>query len=202
MSPAHTKSKHSGCPWPGDDLLMQTYHDHEWGVPVHDDGKLFEFLVLDAFQAGLSWRTILHKRENFRKAFADFDASRVARFDRRRIERLMHDAGIVRNRQKIEATVSNARAVLKVQKQHGSLDRVIWSLAEPRVSTCCKGPQDIPAQTPVSKAMSKALLSHGFAFVGPTICYAFMQAAGMVNDHLVTCHRHTAVERLQTRLLR
>ncbi len=177
---------------------MRAYHDQEWGVPVHDDTKLFEFLVLDAFQAGLSWRTILYKRENFRKAFAEFDAARVARFDRRRIERLMGDAGIVRNRQKIEATVANARAVLKVRKQHGSLDRFLWELAEPRSTQCFRQSGEIPALTNVSKSMSKALLAQGFAFVGPTICYAFMQAAGMVNDHLVSCFRHADVEKLQS----
>jgi DNA-3-methyladenine glycosylase I len=178
---------------------MLAYHDREWGVPVHDDGKLFEFLVLDAFQAGLSWRTILHKRENFRAAFAGFQADRVARFDRRRIERLMGDAGIVRNRQKIEATVANARAVLEVQEKYGSLDRFLWELATPRAARRFRSLRQIPAQTAVSKTMSKALLAHGFAFVGPTICYAFMQAAGMVNDHLVNCFRHPHVEKLQER---
>jgi DNA-3-methyladenine glycosylase I len=179
---------------------MEAYHDHEWGVPVHDDRKLFEFLVLDAFQAGLSWRTILHKREGFRRAFADFDFARVARFGDRERVRLMQNAGIVRNRQKIEATIANSRAVLRVRRKYGSLDQFLWDLATPRVSRRYRGLKQIPAKSPVSQAMSKSLVSHGFAFVGPTICYAFMQAAGMVNDHLVTCYRHPEVEALQTRL--
>lgn len=199
MSPDRVTVSSVRCPWPGDDERMCAYHDHEWGVPVHDDCKLFEFLVLDAFQAGLSWRTILHKRESFRTAFAEFEAHRVARYDRRRIVRLMGDAGIVRNRQKIEATIANARAVLRVQKQYGSLDQFIWGLAEPRATRCYRTAKQIPALTPVSKAMSKELLAHGFAFVGPTICYAFMQAAGMVNDHLETCFRHADVKKLQER---
>ena len=183
------------CPWPGDDPLMVAYHDTEWGVPVHDDRKLFEFLVLDAMQAGLSWRTILHKRENFRNAFADFDPARIARYDARRIERLLKDPGIIRNRLKVEATVSNARAFLKVQKEYGDFSRFIWELARtpgpPKVYHTLKA---IPAQTPQSVLMSKALKARGFRFVGPTICYAFMQAAGMVNDHLATCFRHTEIE--------
>lgn len=199
MSPENKPEGRVRCAWPGDDERMRAYHDHEWGVPVHDDCKLFEFLVLDAFQAGLSWRTILHKRENFRNAFADFQAHRVARFDRRKVERLLGDAGIVRNRQKIEATIANARAVLKVQDKYGSLDEFIWKLAMPRASECYRTSKQIPAQTPVSKCMSKALLEHGFAFVGPTICYAFMQAAGMVNDHLETCFRYVDVKKLQER---
>lgn len=178
---------------------MEAYHDREWGVPVHDEHKLFEFLVLDAFQAGLSWRTILYKRENFRKAFADFDPVRVARFGAAQKSRLMGDAGIVRNQQKIDASISNARALLKVRKTHGSFDRFIWNLAAPRASRSYRTSKQIPAKTPVSVAMSKALLAHGFAFVGPTICYSFMQAAGMVNDHLVTCFRHGPVEGLQAR---
>ena len=186
------------CPWPSGDALMEAYHDQEWGVPVHDEQKLFEFLVLDAFQAGLSWRTILYKRENFRKAFADFDPVRVARFGASRRCRLMGDAGIVRNQQKIDATIANARALLKIRNAHGSFDRFIWDLASPRASRRCRTTKQIPARTPVSEAMSKALLAHGFAFVGPTICYAFMQAAGMVNDHLVTCFRHDPIEGLQT----
>lgn len=178
---------------------MEAYHDQEWGVPVHDDLKLFEFLVLDAFQAGLSWRTILYKREHFRKAFAGFDPAKVSRFGAVQKNRLMADAGIVRNRQKVDATLANARALLKVQKQHGSFDQFIWDLAVPRSARTYKSTRQIPPKTAVSEAMSKALAAHGFAFVGPTICYAFMQAAGMVNDHLVTCFRHAAVERLQAR---
>ena len=191
---AHTDTI-TRCPWPGDDPLMVAYHDTEWGVPLHDDRKLFEFLVLDAMQAGLSWRTILHKRENFRRAFSDFDPARIARYDSRKIERLLTDPGIIRNRLKVEATVSNARAFLAVQKAHGDFNRFIWELARgsgrPKVYHTLKA---IPAQTLQSAIMSKALQAHGFRFVGPTICYAFMQAAGMVNDHLADCFRHAEIE--------
>jgi DNA-3-methyladenine glycosylase I len=155
--------------------------------------------VLDAFQAGLSWRTILHKRENFRKAFDGFDPAKITRFSTARKNRLLAEPGIVRNRQKIDATIANARALLKVAKSHGSFDRFIWDLARPRASRRYRTAKQIPAKTAVSEAMSKALLAQGFAFVGPTICYAFMQATGMVNDHLVTCFRHDTVERLQSR---
>jgi DNA-3-methyladenine glycosylase I len=195
----HT-DKFTRCPWPGDDPLMVAYHDTEWGVPLRDDRRLFEFLVLDAMQAGLSWRTILHKRENFRKAFADFDPARIARYDSRKIERLLRDPGIIRNRLKVAATVSNARAFLKVQKEYGDFSRFIWELVRtpgrPKVYQTLKA---IPAQTPQSVLMSKALKARGFRFVGPTICYAFMQAAGMVNDHLLTCFRHAEIEALAGR---
>jgi DNA-3-methyladenine glycosylase I len=177
---------------------MEAYHDHEWGVPVHDDLKLFEFLVLDAFQAGLSWRTILYKRENFRQALAGFDPDKVARFGATQRNRLLADAGIVRNRQKIDATIANARALQKIRKTHGSFECFLWELATPREGRRYRTAKQIPAKTAASEAMSKALLAHGFAFVGPTICYAFMQAAGMVNDHLVTCFRHAPVEGLQS----
>jgi DNA-3-methyladenine glycosylase I len=178
------------CTWPGNDALMQEYHDTEWGVPLHDDRKLFEFMVLDAFQAGLSWRTVLYKRDAFRKAFANFDAVKVSKFKPEKIEALMLDAGIIRNRAKITATIKNAKAFLDIQKEFGSFDKYIWQFTggktlrhRPKINA------DIPASSPESDAMSKDLKARGFGFVGTTICYAFMQAAGMVNDHLVSCGR-------------
>ena len=178
------------CDWPGLDPLMRRYHDEEWGVPVHDDRRLFEFLILEGAQAGLSWTTILRKRENYRKAFAGFDPARVARFDARREQRLMKDAGIVRNRLKIAATISNARAFLAVQKEFGSFERYLWRFVkgkplQPRREKF----RDIPPRTAESDALSKDLMARGFRFVGSTICYAFMQAVGLVNDHLVHCYR-------------
>ncbi len=179
------------CPWPGDDVLMQQYHDEEWGVPLHDDKKLFEFMVLDAFQAGLSWKTILHKRENFRKAFSDFDVKKVAKYTEEKQEELMQDAGIIRNRLKIKATVNNAHLFMEVQKEFGTFDNYIWQFTNHKtIDHKRTGIGQVPAKSPESDAMSKDLLKRGFKFVGSTICYAFMQAAGMVNDHLVTCHRH------------
>jgi DNA-3-methyladenine glycosylase I len=171
--------------------LSIAYHDDEWGVPLHDDRKFFEFIALDGAQAGLSWETILRKRENYRKAFDQFDPVKVARYDTRRIEKLMNDAGIVRNRLKITSTVTNAKAFLKVQEEFGTFDAYIWRFVdgEPKVNTW-RTMKQIPAQTKESQIMSKELLGRGFKFVGPTICYAFMQAAGLVNDHLVSCHRH------------
>ena len=179
------------CDWPGHDPLMRRYHDEEWGVPVHDDRRLFEFLILEGAQAGLSWTTILRKRENYRAAFAGFDPARVARFDARREKLLMQDAGIVRNRLKIASTISNARAFLAVQKEFGSFDRYLWRFVngrplDPRRATL----RAIPPRTAESDALSKDLKARGFRFVGTTICYAFMQAVGMVNDHLVHCYRH------------
>lgn len=167
------------------------YHDREWGVPVHDDRKLFEFILLEGAQAGLSWITILRKRENYRKAFAGFDPRKVARFSSREIQRLMKNEGIVRNRLKIEAAVSNARAFLAVQKEFGSFDRYIWQFVggKPKVNRR-RTIKDIPARTPESDAMSADLKRRGFKFVGTTICYAHMQATGMVNDHVVSCFRH------------
>ena len=172
---------------------MIAYHDTEWGMPVHDDRVLFEFLTLEGAQAGLSWQTILNKREAYRGAFAGFDPARVAAFDQDRIEALLLDAGIVRNRLKIESTVSNARAVLDVQSKYGSLDRYLWSFVagKPIVNRRARA-ASVPARTAVSDEMSKSLKQHGFRFVGTTICYAFMQATGMVNDHLTTCFRHAA----------
>jgi len=184
------------CSWAGtegDDPLMLAHHDEEWGVPSHDDVHLFELLTLESAQAGLSWSTVLHKREGYRKAFAGFDPAKVARFDSRKVERLVADPGIIRNRAKIEATVANARAVLEVQGETGSLDAHLWSFVGGKpIRNRFKG-GDIPAATAESKAMSKDLRKRGFRFVGPTICYAFMQSVGMVNDHVVKCFRYREV---------
>ncbi len=171
-----------------------SYHDTEWGVPLHDDRGLFEFLVLEGAQAGLSWETILKKRDNYREAFDGFDAERVARYTPKKVERLMANAGIVRNRLKIESAISNARAFLDVQKEAGSFDAYIWGFVggKPRVNTV-RGMGDVPASTSQSDAMSKDLKKRGFRFVGTTICYAFMQATGMVNDHAVDCFRYREV---------
>lgn len=183
------------CGWPGDDPLMIEYHDEEWGVPVHDDRRLFEYLVLDAFQAGLSWRTILHKRENFRAAFDGFDPGRIARYDDAERRRLLADAGIVRNRQKIDCTISNAREFLRLQEAHGSFDEWIWQFTGGRtIRNAYEAEADVPATSPESDAMSAALKGEGFKFVGSTICYAFMQAAGMVNDHVTSCFRHAELD--------
>jgi len=171
-----------------------SYHDAEWGVPLHDDRGLFEFLILEGAQAGLSWETILKKRDKYREAFDGFDAARVARYTPKRVERLMANPGIVRNRLKIESAISNARAFLDVQKEAGSFDAYIWGFVggKPRVNTV-RGMGDVPASTPQSDAMSKDLKKRGFRFVGTTICYAFMQATGMVNDHAVECFRYREV---------
>ncbi|HXV15808.1 MAG TPA: DNA-3-methyladenine glycosylase I [Gemmatimonadaceae bacterium] len=178
------------CAWPVSDLDIE-YHDAEWGVPVHDDRKFFEFLTLEGAQAGLSWSTILKKRDNYRSAFADFDPARVARFSPAKVEKLMLDPRIVRNRLKIESTVSNARAFLAVQNEFDSFDAYIWRFVggSPK-QNMRRGHGDIPASTADSDAMSKDLKRRGFRFVGTTICYAFMQATGMVNDHVVTCFRY------------
>lgn len=179
------------CSWPGNDALMIRYHDEEWGVPEHDDRKLFEFLVLDAFQAGLSWKTILHRRPAFRKAFADFDYKKVARFGEAQQEELMQDAGIIRNKLKIRGTITNAQMLIRVQEEFGSFDKYIWQFTGGKtLNGKRKVDTEIPATSPESDAMSKDLRSRGFKFVGSTICYAFMQAAGMVNDHLVSCPCH------------
>jgi len=184
------------CPWAGIDPLYVAYHDTEWGVPKTDDRALLEKLVLEGFQSGLSWITILRKRENFRKAFHGFDPARIARYGEKDIERLMQDAGIVRNRLKIEATIDNARAYLKLAES-GSLAHLIWEMAggKPQQSNF-KSMKEVPAETPTSKAISKRLKELGFRFVGPTTIYAFMQATGMVNDHLVGCAGHAACVRL------
>ena len=184
------------CDWvPDGDAAYVAYHDLEWGVPSHDDRHLFEMLTLEGAQAGLSWATILRKRDGYRRAFADFDAARVARFDRRRIERLLGDPAIVRNRLKVESTVNNARRVLEVRKQLGDLARFIWEFVggSPIVGRW-RSISEIPAETPESKAMSKELKHRGFRFVGPTVCYAFMQAVGLVNDHTTTCFRYKELE--------
>jgi DNA-3-methyladenine glycosylase I len=177
------------CSWPSTELDI-AYHDKEWGVPVHDDRVLFEFLVLEGAQAGLSWSTILKKRENYRRAFAGFDPAKVARFSKKKIAQLMSDAGIVRNRLKIDSTVNNAKAFLALQKEFGSFDRYVWQFVGGKPLMNSRKGRDIPARTPESDAMSKDLKKRGFRFVGSTICYAFMQATGMVNDHLTTCFRH------------
>jgi len=182
------------CEWPGADELMLEYHDTEWGVPVHDDRKLFEFLVLDAFQAGLSWQIVLRKRENFRKAFDNFDYSKIARYTAKKVEKLQNDAGIVRNKAKINASITNAKAFLDIQKEFGSFDKYIWSFTGGKtIKNKWKTMRDIPATSAESDAMSKDLKTHGFKFVGSTICYAFMQAAGMVNDHAMSCFRYKEV---------
>jgi DNA-3-methyladenine glycosylase I len=184
------------CDWAGTDPLYVRYHDEEWGVPNHDDRHLFEMLVLEGAQAGLSWITILRKRENYRRAFDDFDVGKVARYDRRRIEKLLNDPGIVRNRLKVESAVANARTILEVIDESGSLDSYLWQFVdgEPIVNRF-RSMKEMPAETEASRAMSRALRKRGFRFVGPTICYAFMQAVGMVNDHLVSCHRWRQVGR-------
>jgi DNA-3-methyladenine glycosylase I len=180
------------CPWPGqDDALYIAYHDKEWGVPEWDDRALYEKLVLDGFQAGLSWITILRKRENFRRAFDGFDPHKIARYDKRKTASLMQDAGIVRNRMKIDGAVLSARAWLEVMENGPGFANLLWDFldGQPKINRF-KTTRSVPAETPVSKAMSKELVARGFKFVGPTIVYAFMQAVGMVNDHLVKCHRH------------
>ena len=189
------KSEHADgklrCRWaPSNDLVYTAYHDKEWGVPLHDDRLLFEFLILEGAQAGLSWSTILHKRQNYRKAFARFDPKKVAKFTRKDVARLMKDAGIVRNRLKIESSISNAKAFLEVKKEFKTFDKYIWSFVggKPKKNSWKSG--QVPDRTPESDAMSKDLKKRGFRFVGSTICYAFMQATGMVNDHSTTCFRH------------
>ncbi len=187
--------KHSNqsirCDWPQDDPLMVAYHDDEWGVPLHDDQKLFEFLVLDTCQAGLSWKTILHKRENYRKAFDQFDANKIARYTERKSEKLMSNEGIIRNRQKIRAIVNNARSFLKIQRDYGTFDAYIWKFTNRAAkANAFKHAKNIPTETRESQAMSKDLVDRDFSFVGPVICYAFMQAAGMVNDHVIQCFRY------------
>jgi DNA-3-methyladenine glycosylase I len=181
------------CSWPTTPLDI-AYHDTEWGTPVHDDRTFFEFLILEGAQAGLSWSTILNKRNNYRKAFADFDVATVARFTPARVEKLMLDAGIVRNRLKIESAIGNAKAFLGVQREFGSFDQYIWRFVDGApVQGKRRGRGDVPATTVASDAMSKDLKRRGFRFVGSTICYAFMQATGMANDHVVTCFRHRAL---------
>ena len=176
------------CPWCGSDPLYMEYHDQEWGRPLHDDQKLFEFLILESFQAGLSWITILKKRENFRKAFGNFDAEKVAKYGDEEIERLLADSGIIRNRLKIVAAINNAQIFLEIQKEYGTFDKFIWQfVAHKPIVNSRTNMSEIPAITPEATLMSKTLKKRGFKFIGPTTCYAFMQATGMVNDHLVDC---------------
>jgi DNA-3-methyladenine glycosylase I len=188
------------CPWPKDDPLYCAYHDEEWGVPEFDDRALFEKLVLDGFQAGLSWIIILRKRENFRRAFDGFAPEKIARYDKRKIATLMKDEGIVRNKLKVEGAVLSARAWLEVIEKGDGFSELLWGFVDgkPKINRF-KSSSQVPAETAVSRAMSKELAQRGFKFVGPTIVYAFMQAVGMVNDHLVTCHRHAACAKLGTR---
>jgi len=188
------------CSWPGQDPLYVAYHDQEWGVPEYDDRALYEKLVLDGFQAGLSWITILRKRDNFRRAFDDFTPEKIARYTPKRVEKLMQDAGIVRNRAKIEGTLLSARAWLDVMEKGPGFSTLLWDFVDgkPKINRF-KTTGQVPAETPVSRAMSKELAARGFKFCGPTIVYAFMQAVGMVNDHLLTCHRHAACTALAER---
>jgi DNA-3-methyladenine glycosylase I len=187
------------CPWAGNDALYIEYHDNEWGVPSHDDRHLFAMLNLEGAQAGLSWITILRKRDHYRRAFANWDATRIAQFREKDVARLMADAGIVRNRLKIHATIGNAKAYLKVREEFGSLDRYLWQfVGGTPVQNRRVAMRGVPPCTPESDAMSRDLKKRGFRFVGSTICYAFMQAVGMVNDHLVTCFRHAELRRHST----
>jgi DNA-3-methyladenine glycosylase I len=180
------------CDWPGDNKLMIEYHDTEWGVPLHDDRKLFEFLLLDNAQAGLSWQTILNKRENYRNAFDNFDPAKIARYKKRKITSLLNNPGIVRNRLKVQSAVTNAQAFLEIQTEFGSFDAYIWQFVNGTpIRNRWKCLKEIPATSPESDTMSKDLKKRGFKFVGSTICYAFMQSTGMVNDHLTCCFRHT-----------
>lgn len=184
------------CPWTGNDPLMIKYHDEEWGVPLHNDRRLFEFIILDGFQAGLSWRTIINKRKNFKKAFDNFDAKKITKYGSQKINELLNDEGIIRNRLKILAAVENAKAFLKVQKEFGTFDRYIWQFTGGKtIVNKHKSTADIPATSAESDLMSEDLKKRGFKFVGSTICYAFMQAAGMVNDHITKCFRYKSVSK-------
>ena len=180
----------SRCPWPTNELSIH-YHDTEWGVPVHDDRVLFEYLILEGAQAGLSWQTVLNRRENYRAAFDNFDAEKIARYDEAEVIRLLGDSGIIRNQLKIRSTIQNAKSFLKVREEFGNFDKYLWRFVDGKpLINRRKSMQEVPARTEISDAMSKDLLKRGFKFVGSTICYANMQAIGMVNDHLVTCFRH------------
>ncbi|MCP5158178.1 MAG: DNA-3-methyladenine glycosylase I [Gammaproteobacteria bacterium] len=183
------------CAWCMTDLLYQAYHDHEWGVPAHDDRRLFEMLILEGAQAGLNWLTILRKREHYRRAFAGFDPACIAGYGQEQIARLLADPGIVRNRRKVEAAIKNARAFLAVQEQHGTFDTFLWCYVDGRpLQNTWRSLAEIPAYTPKAERISRDLKQLGFAFVGPTICYAFMQAVGMVNDHTIDCFRHQELQ--------
>lgn len=185
------------CTWPKTDPLMIKYHDEEWGIPLFDDNKLFEFLVLDAFQAGLSWQTILHKRENFKKAFYHFDATKIAKMNETQINQLMQNEGIVRNKLKIKAAVKNAQSFLNLQEKHNGFYHYLWQFTDGKtIINKWHDATQIPTTSTASDNMSKALRKEGFSFVGSTICYAFMQAAGMVNDHLISCFRYKEINQL------
>ena len=188
------------CNWVGTDPLMVAYHDAEWGAPLHDDQKLFEFMVLDAMQAGLSWRIVLHKRQRFKEVLHGFDPAKVAGYSDQDLDRLAATEGIIRNRQKLAASITNARAVLTVQEEFGSLDAYLWQFVDgrPRINAWAEGSQ-VPAKSPEAEAMSRDLKTRGFKFVGPTICYAFMQAAGLVNDHLISCFRYDNLAQLSNK---
>lgn len=188
----------SRCLWPGDDELMLAYHDREWGVPVHDDIRWMEHITLDTFQAGLSWRTVLHKRKAFAEVFHRFDPQRIARMTEKEMEAARQNPGIIRNRLKIKATVNNAASFLELAERHGSFSNYIWSFTDGKVvHNRWKTTEAIPANTPLSDRVSKALKQAGFSFVGTTICYAFLQAAGVVNDHLVSCYRHREIMQMK-----
>jgi DNA-3-methyladenine glycosylase I len=183
------------CGWMGNDELMRHYHDEEWGVPIHDDQRWFEYIVLDAFQAGLSWKTVLHKRNAFRKVFRDFDPAKVARMSEKALEKARQNPAIIRNRLKIQATVKNAKAFLSLQEKRGSFDDFVWSFTDGRIiHNNWKELKDIPAHTTLSDTVSKALKNEGFSFVGTTICYSFLQAGGIVNDHLMHCYRYAELK--------
>jgi DNA-3-methyladenine glycosylase I len=185
------------CSWPGKDASMMYYHDNEWGVPLFDDNRLFEFIILDGFQAGLSWTTILHKRENFRKVFDHFNAVKIARYNEAKVQTLLSDTRIVRNKLKIQATISNARAYLNVLEREGSFSSYLWDFVNGKpIQNNWTDLKQVPAFSKESDAMSKALKKDGFSFVGTTICYAFMQAAGLVNDHIASCHRHDLIKKM------
>jgi DNA-3-methyladenine glycosylase I len=185
------------CSWPGNDETMMHYHDHEWGVPVYDDSRLFEFIILDGFQAGLSWKTILHKRENFRQAFNHFNAVKIARYNEAKIQTLLSDSGIIRNKLKIQATISNARAYLDILEREDSFSSFLWDFVNGKpIQNNWTDLKQVPPSSKESDAMSKALSRAGFSFVGTTICYAFMQAAGFVNDHITSCHRHGPIKKM------
>lgn len=187
----------TGCPWVNKDPLMQKYHDEEWGVPVHNDQKLFEFIILEGAQAGLSWQTVLNKRENYRKAFHNFDYKKIAKYTEKDIQRLLKNPGIIRNRLKIQAAITNAQKFLEVRKEFGSFDKYIWQFTSHKViKNKIRTLKDYPATSPESDAMSADLKRRGFKFVGSTICYAHMQATGMVNDHAIDCFRRGEVDKI------
>jgi DNA-3-methyladenine glycosylase I len=190
------------CEWANSNLLETLYHDNEWGLPVHDDRMLFEMLILEGAQSGLSWATILQKRDGYLQAFDDFDAKKIAQYSPKKIASLMHDKGIVRNKLKINATIENAKCFLAIQQEYGSFDKYIWSFVEGQtINNQWLSESEIPSSSPVSEAMSKALKKQGFKFVGPTTCYAYMQAIGMVNDHILSCFRYQEIKKLQQQVL-